>query len=71
MLSTIAMYALVAGTVSLAFVGAVFVITMRSSNSETRLLGWKKKALHPAPYLRFTGVSYGIAAVAFALSQIF
>ncbi len=69
MLSSIAFYGFIAGTAAVALVGTIFVVTMRKGTRQ--LEGWKKTALHPKPYLRFAGISYGVALAAFLLGQLF
>ena len=68
--STISTYAFYAGTASLAVVGVIFVAVMSRYWGDRKILGWKKKVLHPAPYLRFTGISYAVAAGAYVLSEM-
>lgn len=70
MLSTITNWALITGTASLAIMATIFVVVMRKSSSSTQITGWRKKAYHPAPYLRVAGISYGVAAVAFILNMV-
>ena len=70
MLSTIAMYAAIVGSAALAVVGTIFVVTMRRNVGGAKIGGWKKKVLHPAPYLRFAGLSYLVAAITFGVSKL-
>jgi len=70
MLSTIVTYGLVAGTAALAIVGTIFVVVMNRRRTDQKILGWQKIVLHPAPYLRFAGISYLVAAVAFVTDLI-
>lgn len=70
MLSTIMNWSLITGTVSLAVMATIFVVVMRKTSGGTQITGWRKKAFHPAPYLRVTGISYAIAAGAFLLNMM-
>lgn len=71
MLSTLATWGFLVGTASLAVMVGIFVAVMRHQPSGTQLTGWRKTVLHPANYLRITGIAYGVAGVSYLLQKIF